>query len=66
MYGPIHVGRNVVVPIDTCRPCPFPLGGGAGVESKRKREEPWGAWNLAVNIIRLVVDVVRLFWHNIP
>ncbi|MDR6437593.1 hypothetical protein J2790_002742 [Paenarthrobacter nicotinovorans] len=36
------------------------------MESKRKREEPWGAWNLAVNIIRLVVDVVRLFWHNIP
>ena len=37
-----------------------------GMESKRKREEPWGAWNLVVNIIRLVVDVTRLFWHNIP
>ncbi len=30
------------------------------MESKRKREEPWGAWNLVVNIIRLVVDVARL------
>lgn len=37
----------------------------SGMESKRKREEPWGAWNLVVNIIRLAVDVVRLFWHNI-
>ena len=36
------------------------------MESKRKREEPWGAWNLVVNIIRLAVDVIRLFWHNIP
>jgi len=36
------------------------------MESKRKCEEPWGAWNLMVNIIRLVVDVTRLFWHNIP
>jgi hypothetical protein len=36
------------------------------MESKRKREEPWGARNLVVNIIRLVVDVARLFWHNIP
>jgi hypothetical protein len=34
--------------------------------SKRKREESWGAWNLTVNIIRLVVDVARWFWHNIP
>jgi hypothetical protein len=24
------------------------------MESKRKREEPWGAWNLVVNIIRLI------------
>lgn len=34
------------------------------MNSKRKREESWGAMNLVVSIIRLAVDVIRLFWHN--
>lgn len=33
------------------------------MSSKRKREKPWGALNLAVNVIRLLVDLLRWFWH---
>jgi len=36
------------------------------MSSKRKREKSWGAWNLVVNIIRLLVDVLRWFWHMTP
>lgn len=34
--------------------------------SKRKREKHWGAMNLLVNVIRLLVDLIRWFWHIIP
>lgn len=30
---------------------------------KRKREKPWGAMNLAVNLSRLLVELIRMFWH---
>lgn len=36
------------------------------MSSKRKREEPWGAWNLAINVIRLAVELIRWFWHVAP
>lgn len=31
---------------------------------KRKQEKPWGAMNLAVNLSRLLVDLIRMFWHT--
>lgn len=34
--------------------------------SKPSREKPWGALNLVVSVIRLLVDLVRWFWHIIP
>jgi hypothetical protein len=33
---------------------------------RRKRFEPWGSLNLAVNLGRLLVELARLFWHMSP
>ena len=33
---------------------------------KRKCEKPWFALNLAVNLSRLLVELIRIFWHMTP
>lgn len=55
------VDKLIASPISVHGVAPVPIGRGIDMVRKRKRETPWGALSLAVNLSRLVVELFRMF-----